>query len=197
MIFLVHRMKPWLYIIIPLLLWAAPTQAQKRSTYTGLTLERIEGDTVLVAEIVPVFVFPRKIDTRKFAKLVENLKKVYPIAKEANRLLQEMEKHMATLKTERERQLFTKAMERRLKKQYTPVLHRMTFSQGKLLIKLIDRETGHTSYALVKELRNGFSAFLWQGVGRIFGMNLKDTYDPTGDDEFIEMLIRLYEAGYL
>ena len=96
-----------------------------------------------------------------------------------------MEKHKATLKTERERQLFTKAMERRLKKQYTPVLHRMTFSQGKLLIKLIDRETGHTSYALVKELRNGF------------GMNLKDTYDPTGDDEFIEMLIRLYEAGYL
>ena len=80
--FLVHRMKPWLYIIIPLLLWAAPTQAQKRSIYTGLTLERIEGDTVLVAEIVPVFVFPRKIDTRKFAKLVENLKKVYPIAKE-------------------------------------------------------------------------------------------------------------------
>lgn len=73
----------------------------------------------------------------------------------------------------------------------------MTFSQGKLLIKLIDRETGHTSYALVKELRNGFSAFLWQNVGRIFGMNLKDTYDATGDDQFIEMLIRLYEAGYL
>ena len=66
-----------------------------------------------------------------------------------------------------------------------------------LLIKLIDRETGQTSYALVKELRNGFSAFLWQGVGRLFGMNLKDTYDPTGDDEFIEILIRLYEAGYL
>ena len=88
-------------------------------------------------------------------------------------------------------------MERQLKKKYTPVLHRMTFSQGKLLIKLIDRETGHTSYALVKELRNGFSAFLWQNVGRIFGMNLKDTYDATGDDQFIEMLIRLYEAGYL
>ncbi len=88
-------------------------------------------------------------------------------------------------------------MERKLKEQYAPVLRCMTFSQGKLLIKLIDRETGQTSYALVKELRNGFSAFLWQGVGRLFGMNLKDTYDPTGDDEFIEILIRLYEAGYL
>ena len=190
-------MKRILYIIIPLLLLAISTHAQEKSIYTRLTLEIIKGDTVLVAETVPVFVFPRKIDSRRFAKLVANLKKVYPIAKEANRLLGEIEKHMATLKTERERKLCTKAMERQLKKKYTPVLHRMTFSQGKLLIKLIDRETGHTSYALVKELRNGFSAFLWQNVGRIFGMNLKDTYDATGDDQFIEMLIRLYEAGYL
>lgn len=190
-------MKQLLYIIILLSLIAVPSRAQQKSIYTGLTLEIIQGDTVLVAETVPVFVFPRKIDSRRFAKLVANLKKVYPIAKEANRLLGEMEKHMATLKTERERKLFTKAMERQLKEKYTPVLHRMTFSQGKLLIKLIDRETGHTSYALVKELRNGFSAFLWQNVGRIFGMNLKDTYDATGDDQFIEMLIRLYEAGYL
>ena len=68
-------------------------------------------------------------------------------------MLQEMEKHMGTLKTKREQQLFTKAMERKLKEQYAPVLRRMTFSQGKLLIKLIDRETGQTSYALVKELR--------------------------------------------
>ena len=174
-------MKPLLVILFALSLSAPALHAQERGIYTRITQEVIHGDTVTVAELMPVFVFPRKIDTRRFAKLVENLKKVYPIAKEAKR----------------EQQLFTKAMERKLKEQYAPVLRRMTFSQGKLLIKLIDRETGQTSYALVKELRNGFSAFLWQGVGRLFGMNLKDTYDPTGDDEFIEILIRLYEAGYL
>ena len=163
-------MKPLWVILFALSLSAPALHAQERGIYTRITQEVIHGD---------------------------NLKKVYPIAKEANRLLQEMEKHMGTLKTKREQQLFTKAMERKLKEQYAPVLRRMTFSQGKLLIKLIDRETGQTSYALVKELRNGFSAFLWQGVGRLFGMNLKDTYDPTGDDEFIEILIRLYEAGYL
>ena len=190
-------MKPLWVILFALSLSAPALHAQERGIYTRITQEVIHGDTVTVAELMPVFVFPRKIDTRRFAKLVENLKKVYPTAKEANRLLQEMEKHMGTLKTKREQQLFTKAMERKLKEQYAPVLRRMTFSQGKLLIKLIDRETGQTSYALVKELRNGFSAFLWQGVGRLFGMNLKDTYDPTGDDEFIEILIRLYEAGYL
>ena len=190
-------MKPLWVILFALSLSAPALHSQERGIYTRITQEVIHGDTVTVAELMPVFVFPRKIDTRRFAKLVENLKKVYPIAKEANRLLQEMEKHMGTLKTKREQQLFTKAMERKLKEQYAPVLRRMTFSQGKLLIKLIDRETGQTSYALVKELRNGFSAFLWQGVGRLFGMNLKDTYDPTGDDEFIEILIRLYEAGYL
>ena len=73
----------------------------------------------------------------------------------------------------------------------------MTFSQGKLLIKLIDRETEHTSYDLVKELRGGFRAFFWQSVARLFGANLKDTYDKDGEDQIVEELIQLYEAGLL
>jgi len=104
---------------------------------------------------------------------------------------------MAELPTEKEKQEFVKGMERALKRQYTPVLKNMTLSQGKLLIKLIDRETEHTSYDLVKQLRGGFRAFFWQGVAKIFGANLKDTYDEFGEDQYIEDLIMLYEAGLL
>lgn len=73
----------------------------------------------------------------------------------------------------------------------------MTLSQGKLLIKLIDRETDQTSYELVKELRGGFRAVFWQSIARLFGANLKDTYDKEGEDMMVEELIRLYEAGLL
>ncbi|WP_418165095.1 DUF4294 domain-containing protein, partial [Alistipes ihumii] len=76
-------------------------------------------------------------------------------------------------------------------------LKKMTLSQGKLLIKLIDRETDQTSYELVKELRGGFRAFFWQSIARLFGANLKDTYDKEGEDMMVEELIRLYEAGLL
>ncbi len=158
--------------------------------------KRMEGrDTMLVVDITPIYVFPRGIDTRKYARLIANIKKVYPIAKEANATLRAMEEHLLTLPTRKEQQAFTKAMEKKLKEKYTPVLKKMTFSQGKILIKLIDRETSRTSYDLVKELRGGFSAFLWQGVARLFGANLKDTYDRYGEDRTIEILILLYEAG--
>jgi len=157
---------------------------------------RLEGtDTATVIHISPVYVFPRRADTRRYEQLIYNLKKVYPIAKEANATLKAMENHLLSLRTKREQQAFVKAMEKKLKEKYTPVLRHMTFAQGKILIKLIDRETNRTSYQLVKDLRGSFSAFVWQGVARIFGANLKDSYDRYGEDRQIEMLILLYEAG--
>ena len=71
----------------------------------------------------------------------------------------------------------------------------MTYSQGKILIKLIYRETGNSSYDIVKELRGSFSAFIWQTVARIFGYNLKTTYDPAGEDQAIERIVLMIEAG--
>lgn len=187
-------MKECLLITLSLIVLTAEVTAQ----HGGHTraYRRLEGrDTVTVVDIAPVYVFPRRIDTRRYARLIYNLKKVYPIAKEANATLRTMENHLLTLKTKREQEAFVKAMEKKLKEKYTPILREMTFSQGKILIKLIDRETGRTSYDLVKQLRSGFSAFLWQGVARLFGANLKDTYDRYGEDRQIEILIMLYEAG--
>lgn len=190
-------MRRQLLITLSLALLSLPL-VELRAQNAGFTrmYRRLEGkDTVIVVDVSPIYIFPKRIDTRRYARLIYNLKKVYPIAKEANATLKAMENHLLTLRTKREQQAFVKAMEKKLKEKYTPVLRNMTFAQGKILIKLIDRETSRTSYQLVKDLRGSFSAFLWQGVARIFGANLKDTYDRYGEDRQIEMLILLYEAG--
>ena len=184
-------------ILLALACLAVP-KAELLAQQEGYTriYRRLEGtDTATVIHISPVYVFPRRADTRRYEQLIYNLKKVYPIAKEANATLKAMENHLLSLRTKREQQAFVKAMEKKLKEKYTPVLRHMTFAQGKILIKLIDRETNRTSYQLVKDLRGSFSAFVWQGVARIFGANLKDSYDRYGEDRQIEMLILLYEAG--
>ena len=73
----------------------------------------------------------------------------------------------------------------------------MTISEGRILIKLIDRETEHTSYELIKDLKGGLSAFFWQGIAKIFGNNLKDEYDPATEDRMIEEIIIFIEAGMI
>jgi hypothetical protein len=80
-------------------------------------------------------------------------------------------------------------------KQYSDELKGLTVNQGKILIKLIDRETGNSSYEMVKELKGSFSAFMWQTVARLFGDNLKSTYDPDEEDRDIENIIGLIETG--
>lgn len=163
----------------------------------GKRVTVMDGDTMTVVDIPAIPVFSEPFDTRKYARLIYNVKVVYPIAQEARRTLEEMEEHLQTLKTQREQVEYIKSMENVLKRKYTPVLRDMTYSQGKILIKLIDRETSHTSYELVKQLRGGFRAFFWQGIARLFGANLKDRYDKEGEDKIIERIIILYELGLL
>lgn len=190
-------MKLRLVILLLTLVCAAEGSAQRRGVYTPNGYEITpEGDTVAVIDLAPVYVFRRPIDMRRYARLVANVKKVYPIAREANRRLLEVESRMGSLDRKRQH-AYIRQVEQELKKEYTPILKKMTFSQGKILIKLIDRETDRTSYALVKELRGNFSAFFWQGIARIFGANLKDTYDKDGEDKIIEQIIVLYEAGLI
>jgi hypothetical protein len=165
--------------------------------YIRARVEVAGTDTIQVLDALPLYVFKRPADLRKYQKLIYNLKKVYPIAKHARYLLAQTEANMEMLPDDRERRKYIKQFEEELKKTYTPVFKKMTFSQGKLLIKLVDRETEKTTYTLVRELRGSFSAFFWQGIARIFGADLKDTYDRSGEDRVIEQLILYYEAGLL
>jgi len=88
-----------------------------------------------------------------------------------------------------------KKAEKELEAQFGDEVRDLSYSQGKILIKLIYRETGNSSYDIVKDLRGGFRAFIWQTVAVIFGYNLKTNYDPTGEDQAIERIIIMIEAG--
>ncbi len=187
-------------LLLTVLLICTVSGASAQRHGKGYYNQRVEvqgSDTIPVIDMWPVYVFKRPIDMRRYARLVRNVKKVYPIAIAAREKLRETEEHLLTLKSKRAQQAYIKQVEKELKAEYTPVLKRMTFSQGKILIKLIDRETDRTSYELVKQLRGSFSAFFWQGVARIFGANLKERYDKEGEDKVIEQIIMLYEAGLI
>lgn len=180
-------------VIIVIALSATSLNAQNQSPEYAIH----GNDTMPVYRIPPAIIFKSKRDERRNNKLVENLKKVYPIAKEANEILVEMDRRMSTMRTESERKEFTKSAEKMIQSHYEPVIRKMTISQGKLLVKLIDRETSKTPYVHLKEFRGNIRAFFWQSVSRIFGGSLKAEYDPKGEDWYIEELIMLIEAGFL
>ncbi len=155
------------------------------------------GDTIPVVFMDPINViskrqFKNKRDEYRFGRLYYNVLKVYPIAKAAGIELRKLEKKLDTI-PERRHKAETKKLEDDLKKRYKPILLQLTISQGKILIKLIDRETDKTSYDLIKEFRGGFSAFMWQSLASLFGSNLKTGYDAQ-EDRDIEVILNMIEA---
>ncbi len=155
------------------------------------------GDSIATVHILPVYVFDRPADLRRYRRLVDAVKKVYPIAKIARAKMAEMEKELCSLPTKKEQKAYIKRVYNEIKAEYTPVLKRMTRTQGKVLLKLIDRETEYTAYEVLREFRGGFIAGFWQGVSKIFGQNLKAEYDREGEDRIIEQIVLYYEAGLL
>jgi hypothetical protein len=160
----------------------------------------INGDTLAHINLREVIVLPprefhSKREFLKYAKLVKNIKKVLPYAKIARTKLYLIQTEVEKLPTEEMRKEFLKRAEKSLKEDFEEEITNLTMTQGRLLIKLIDRETGSTSYALIKELKGSFSAFLYQSVARLFGENLKDEYDPKGDDKLVEEIVVRIENG--
>jgi hypothetical protein len=102
---------------------------------------------------------------------------------------------LASLKTEKEQRQYIKQVEQEIVDEYEDDLKKLTITQGRILLKLIDRETGETSYELLKELKGSFNAFFWQTLARIFGHNLKSEFDPEGEDKLLDEIMSLIEAG--
>lgn len=163
--------------------------------YQTATIEN--GDSIAVVHILPVRKYARKKDMRRYAKLIRAVKKVYPIAHEAKREMALMEEELRRLPSKKDRELYTKGIQKMIIKKYTPVLKRMTVYEGRVLLKLIDRETEYTAFEIVKEFRGGFVAGFWQAMARLFGNNLKLEYDPDGSDRMLEQIVVYYEAGLL
>ncbi len=162
----------------------------------------IDGDTLWVADLDEVYIFPTKKfksrrERRRYTRLIYNIKKAYPWARLAGDMLSDVEVHMLSLETEKEQKDYMKLVEKELLKDYKQDLKKLTITQGRILIKLVDRETGDTSYELVRELRGKISAVFWQALARLFGSNLKSEYDPEGEDRLIEEIVVLIENGQL
>ncbi len=158
-----------------------------------------EGDTIPFVTLEPIVcytdrVFKNKKQKAAWDRLKYNVKVVYPYAILAAAKLKEYDRILASM-PEEERKKYTKVAEKQLKSQFGKELENLTTTQGRLLVKLIDRETGKTTYTIVKEMRGSFSAFMWQSVALMFSSNLKDQYDAEGDDKYIEQAIRLIEDG--
>jgi hypothetical protein len=130
-----------------------------------------------------------------YYRLRFNVIKVYPYAKLAAVKLNEMNRTMDTMSTKRDKKRYKKEVEDQVRKDFEDQIKKLSINQGNVFIKLLDRETGHTSYELIKDLKGSLNAFFAQGVAKMFGHDLKDVYDPEGEDKAIENIVRQIERG--
>ncbi|MFN5712027.1 MAG: DUF4294 domain-containing protein [Bacteroidota bacterium] len=158
-----------------------------------------KGDTIAVVDLKTAIitgprVFKDAEAERKYKKLVRDVKKAYPYAKIAGQRIKEYNDLLADKKN-RERKKLMKEPDRNLKYEFKKDLENLTVSQGKILMKLIDRETGNSSYDLVKEYRGRITAFFWQSFAVIYDddLNMKVRYDKEGDDRMIEEIIQMID----
>jgi len=148
--------------------------------------------------IMPPPQFKSRREARKYWRLIYNLKKVLPYSRIVYATIGEMEAELADSQTDKERRQVIKAAEDSLWDMYEPDLRKMTITQGRLLFKLVDRESMETSYFWVEHYKGSFSAYFWQGIARIFGSNLKSGFDLSDpDDIMIDQLIKYIDLGYI
>ena len=161
-----------------------------------------QGDSIPYMEMSNVYVYPQlAFDSKKnlnaYLRLVRNVKKVLPIAKEANHIIIETCEYLETLPNKKARDEHLKLVEKCIVKEYKPRMKELTYSQGRLLIRLIHRECDTSSYDIVKAVLGPVRAGFWQAFAWCFGANLKKGYDPEGTDRLTERVVLMVEAGQL
>jgi len=192
-------------LLVAALLWipaeSSAQEPKKDNSAVGRTV--VQGaDTLPIFELPEVRVYERKdFDylylKRRYRKMIINIKKAYPYARIAGVKLKELDDHLATIESEKERKAYIDLAEQEIMNEFEKEVRKLTVTQGIILVKLIDRETGRTSYQVLKELKGGVTAFFWQGIARIFGNNLKTEYDPDDQDKIMEDIILGIEAGFI
>ena len=161
-----------------------------------------EGDSIQYMEMNNVYVYPEltfknKKQAQAYMRLVNNVKKVLPIAKEARQMLIETTEFLDMLPDEKSKNEHIKRVEADIFRTYKPKMKKLTYSQGKLLIKLIDRECHSSSYEMIKAFMGPIRAGFWQVFAWGFGASLKKEYDPTGTDRLTERVVLMVEAGQI
>lgn len=196
------------FLILSVFAFAAASLCQAQETEDSkdkvflVPVTVYQGDTIPTVKLPQVYifkplVFKNKRQQKEYDKLVRNVKKTLPISNEIYRIVLETYEYMQTLPNEKAKENHIKIVEKGLKEQYTPQMKKLTFSQGKLLIKLIDRQCNQSSYELVKAFLGPFRAGIYQTFAGLFGASLKKEYDPTGEDRLVERVVLLVESGQL
>ena len=161
-----------------------------------------DGDSIQYMEMNNVYVYPEltfknKKQAGAYMRLVTNVKKVLPIAKEARQMLIETTELLDMLPDEKAKEAHIKRVEEDIFRTYKPKMKKLTYSQGKLLIKLIDRECHSSSYDMIKAFMGPIRAGFWQVFAWGFGASLKKEYDPEGTDRLTERVVRMVESGQI
>lgn len=195
-------MKKYLNILLILIAICAKSQVVQP---VSLPVKAIvfENDTFPLIDLpeIQVWAYWGKVSAssktfEQWTRTKYNVKKVYPYAILASALLKEMDNKLAQIPDEKSRKKFIKQCEKELRAKFEEDLKNLSVTQGRILMKLIYRETGKTTFQIVKEMRGGFEAAMWQALAYIFGNSMKVQYDPTGEDYMVEKAVQLVEKGY-
>jgi len=167
-----------------------------------LNAQILSGDSIPHIDLPEIAVIARPVfknrrDARRYWRLVYNLKKVIPYSEIIADMVIQIDKELSDTDKAREKRKFVRSVEDSLWNQYEMEMRKMTVSQGRLLFKLVDRETSSTTYSWIELYRGAVPAFFWQSVARLFSSNLKVAYDPEGEDKLIEQLIGYIKKGYI
>ena len=210
--------KNWIIILLSLLCLNAMAQDDRRTVTTEELMKEIdsptfvptvkvgkvlhEGDSIQYMEMNNIYVYPSltfkdKKQAQSYMRLVTNVKKVLPIAKEARQMLIETTEFLDMLPDEKSKEEHIKRVEDDIFRTYKPKMKKLTYSQGKLLIKLIDRECHSSSYDMIKAFMGPIRAGFWQVFAWGFGASLKKEYDPQGVDRLTERVVLMVEAGQI
>ncbi len=162
----------------------------------------VDGDTIPVMYYDEVRILGERsyrnpAESKQWERLVRNVKKAYPYAKLAGIKFNEYSHKIADVKSDKVKKTMMKQAEDEIEAQFGKELRDLTITQGKILLKLIDRETSNSSYEIVKDFRGNFRAFFYQSFARLFGYDLKARYDPLGEDADIERIVLMIESGTL
>lgn len=187
-----------LIILIPLVAFTQEPTNEAQVIVCRATI--LDGDTVPYmyldpAHIYAPIVFKNKTKAIEFTRLVRYVKKVYPYAKYIGLKYTEYNDLLSNIESRTKRERTKERLEQSLRSQFEGELVKLTFTQGKILMKLIDRETTYTTYEVVDHFKGGFQAVFWNSFGKFFGYDLKDEYEPEGKDRDIEMIVVMIENG--
>lgn len=193
---------PHLLVCLVFLFWQQNIQAQtKQDTIVGIYIDPVTHDTMpcntLNAVVIDGTVLPSmKKNIKEWTRLRNAVYVTYPYAQSASRIMNQINSELMGVTDKKKRKEIILSHEAELKKNFTSKVTNLSVYQGKVLMKLIKRQTGNNCYEIIKEYKGGFTATFWQGIAIVFGSSLKQDYEAEGEDQALEAIVQEVEKMY-